>query len=125
MPVYRYEAVDRRGRHLNGLMPATDESNLDRNLKGLGLWLTEAVMERSGATDEVRKSDISWLRLRGKRRRRELIDFCTLMTFQVRVGIPLVRALEVACQDCKDASFQKVLNGLQAHIESGLQFHRP
>ena len=50
-----------------------------------------------------------WLRLHGKRRRRELIDFCTLMTFQVRAGIPLAKALEVACQDCKDPAFQKVL----------------
>lgn len=105
-------------------MPAIDESALDRRLKTIGLWLTEAAMEKVEAgTDTVPKSDLRWLKLHGKRLRRELIDFCTLMTFQIRVGIPLAKALEVAAQDCKDLRFQKVLTGLQAHLESGLQFH--
>src|SRR5438046_1038082 len=112
MPVYRYQAIDVRGRNLAGMMPATDESKLDRKVRGLGLWLTEAVLERAGG-DIMKKGEVSWLRLRGKRRRRELIDFCTLMTFQVRVGIPLVKALEVASADCKDPAFAKVLGGLQ------------
>ena len=124
MPVFRYQAIDRRGRNLTGVMPALDESNLEQRLKRIGLWLTTAMLERPGTlNDVVPQSDLRWLRIRGKRRRRELIDFCTLMTFQVRVGVPLARALEVAAQDCKDARFQKVLSGLQAHLESGLQFH--
>ncbi len=124
MPVYRYQAIDRRGQCLAGLMPALDEPNLELRLRGLGLWLTEAAPDKpaaAGAT--VPKSEMRWLRLNAKRRRRELIDFCTLMTFQVRVGVPLAKALEVACQDCSDPAFQKVLRGLQTHIESGLQFH--
>jgi type IV pilus assembly protein PilC len=124
MPVFRYEAVDKRGRTLNGTMPAHDESNLEQRLKLIGLWLTSATQERpSGTGAEIPKSDLIWLRMHGKRRRRELIDFCTLMTFQIRVGIPLVKALEVASQDCKDVRFKGVLTGLQANLESGLQFH--
>ena len=124
MPVFRYQAIDKRGRSLGGVMPALDESGLERRLKGLGLWLTEAVAQKAepyGA--EAPRSQLGWLKLNSKQRRRELIDFCTLMTFQVRAGIPLAKALEVACQDCKDATFQKVLTGLQAHLESGLRFH--
>src|SRR5437867_1824369 len=124
MPVFRYQAIDKRGRNLSGMMPALDESNLEMRLKHIGLWLTEAALEKvSGSADVVPQADLRWLKMRGKRRRRELIDFCTLMTFQVRVGIPLGRALEVAAQDCKDTRFQKVLTGLQNQLESGLQFH--
>src|ERR1043166_2614217 len=124
MPVFRYEAIDKRGRSLTGMMPALDESNLEMRLKHFGLWLTEAALEKASASaDAVPQSDLRWLQMRGKRRRRELIDFCTLMTFQIRVGIPLGRALEVSAQDCKDPRFQKVLNGLQSQLESGLQFH--
>ena len=124
MPVFRYQAIDKRGHSLAGVMPAMDESNLELRLKGLGLWLTEAALEKpelAGAA--APKSEVRWLRINGKRQRRELIEFCTLMTFQVRAGIPLAKALEVACQDCKDAAFQKVLGGLQNHLESGLRFH--
>jgi type IV pilus assembly protein PilC len=45
------------------------------------------------------------------------------MTFQIRAGIPLVRALEVAHQDCKNPGFRNVLMDLQRQIESGLQFY--
>ena len=124
MPVFRYQAIDKRGRYLNGLMPALDEPNLEVRLRGLGLWLTDAALEKPEAPGAAApRSDVRGLHLRGKRLRRELIEFCTLMTFQVRAGIPLAKALEVACQDCKDLTFQKVLTGLQAHLESGLRFH--
>ena len=124
MPIFQYEAVDRRGKTLTGTMPAMDETTLEQKLRNTGLWLTEAGVQRAG----VDPNSAAALRgrrfkLRGSAGRRELIDFCTLMTFQIRVGITLVKALDVACQDCKNKEFQEVLVGLQAHIESGLQFH--
>src|ERR1017187_2113896 len=79
MPVFRYQAIDKRGHSLAGVMPAMDESNLELRLKGLGLWLTEAVLEKpelAGAA--APKSEVRWLRINGKRQRRELIEFCTL-----------------------------------------------
>jgi type IV pilus assembly protein PilC len=124
MPVFRYQAIDKRGRSLGGLMSAQGEAQLERRLTGLGLWLTEAALEKpEPAGQTASKSQARWLPLQGKRRRRELIDFCTLMAFQVRVGIPLAKALEVAWEDCKDPAFQKVLSELQGHLESGLRFH--
>jgi type IV pilus assembly protein PilC len=124
MPVFRYQAIDKRGRNLNGMMTAPDEAELQEKLKRLDLWLTEAVVEQSGSFNGTgHKSEANRLRLRGKQQRRELIDFCTLMTFQVRAGLPLVKALEVAGEDCNDPRFREVISGLQAHIESGMEFH--
>jgi type II secretory pathway component PulF len=124
MPVFRYHAIDKQGRNLGGLMTAVDEANLDQKLKNLGLWLTESEAERQSFAIE----DIPWferlrLRLQTRRQRRELIDFCTLMSYQIRVGVPLVRALESATRDCKDPRFRKVLSGLQKHIEGGHHFY--
>src|ERR1051325_5371906 len=124
MPVFRYQAIDKRGRNLSGMMPAHDESKLDEKLKAIGLWLIEAAMEKPDLYGKVAAESnfqLPWLRV--KHQRRELIDFCTLMMFQVRVGVPLVKALEVAAQDCHDPRFAKVLTSLQTHLESGLQFH--
>jgi len=124
VPLFQYEAIDRRGRTLTGTMPAVDETTLEQKLRNTGLWLTEAGLQRVG----IDPNSVAAIRgrrykLRGTAGRRELIDLCTLMTFQVRVGIPVVKALDVACQDCKNKQFQEVLTGLQAHIEGGLQFH--
>ena len=124
MPVFRYQAIDRRGRGLNGVMPANDESNLEHKLKQLGLWLTDAFVEKPAPPpDELPGYRAFRSKVRGGRQRRELIDFCTLMSYQVRVGVPLVKCLEVAADDCKDASFKKVLGGLQSQLESGRTFN--
>src|ERR1051326_5215266 len=124
MPVYRYQAIDARGRNLSGLMPASDESALELRLKTIGLWLTEAALEKAKAdAEKAPGGDRRWMFFQGGRLRRDLIDLCTLMTFQLRVGVPLVRALEVARQDCSNRSFQKVLDSVQSDIESGLQLH--
>jgi type IV pilus assembly protein PilC len=123
MPVYQYKAVDKRGRNQRGAMPALDEAALGRKLLEAGLWLTDADLHK--AAPAPREQDIvrRGFKIRGKKGRRELIDFCTLMTYQIRVGIPLLRALEAASQDCRDAGFKKVLVDLRNGIESGLQFH--
>jgi type IV pilus assembly protein PilC len=124
MPVYKYQAIDKRGRKMGGMMPALDESNLDQKLKTLGLWLTDAEMERpAAASEKVKQRRGVGLPMSRRKLRRELIDFCTLMTFQVRVGVPLVKALEVAWQDCKDENFQRILRTLQSDLESGMSFY--
>ena len=123
MPLYEYQAIDKRGRSLSGVMPAEDELSLDTKLRDAGLWLTDAniTWPKSAATDP--NSPIRRFKLRGSRGRRELIDFCTLMTFQVRAGVTLVRALEVACNDCKNTGFREVLTDMQRQIEGGMRFH--
>ena len=124
MPVFRYQAADDQGHAINGTMPAQDESHLEERLESAGLWLIDAKVERalSGATKTVRLEG-GGAGLWGKKKRRALIEFCTMMSFQSRVGIPLVQALEVASEDCEIVAFRSVLAGLQHHIESGLLFY--
>jgi type IV pilus assembly protein PilC len=123
MPLFQYQATDQRGRNFEGSMTAHDESNLEEKLKQAGLWLIDAAVQRSTSADAPREGQVSRASLSGKRRRRTLIEFCTLMGFQIRVGIPLIQSLEVAIQDCDDPRFRPVLQGLQRHLEAGLLFH--
>src|ERR1041384_1641204 len=104
-------------------MPAHDEPNLEDKLKAVGLWLGEAGVDSQEESRELAKeSKLGWMAKLGKRRRRELIDFCTLMSFQARVGIPLVQALEVAGLECELHGFRGVILGVRRHLESGLHF---
>jgi type II secretory pathway component PulF len=123
MPLYKYEAIDQRGRTLSGTMPAQDEAALELKLKETGLWLTEAIVHWPKIPADSPKAAVRRFALRGSHGRRELIDFCTLMSFQIRSGITAVKALEVAAQDCKTRGFQLVLENLQRQIEGGLKFH--
>ena len=104
-------------------MPAEDEGALDIKLKDAGLWLTDANITWPKMAANNPNSPIRRFKLHGGRGRRELIDFCTLMTFQIRAGVTVVKALEVVCTDCKNPGFKEVLTDLQKHIESGTSFH--
>ena len=123
MPLYEYQAIDKRGRNLTGVMPAEDELSLDGKLKDAGLWLTDANITWPKTAANNPNAPVRRFRLRGARGRRELIDFCTLMTFQIRAGITVVKALEVACNDCKNERFRDVLQDMQRQIEGGMRFH--
>ncbi len=112
MPTYIYTGVDGRGRTSKGRLQADSEADLEEKLRGNGVWLVEARPEAAnvGAADKV-----------GKVARREIINFCTLMGFLTKVGIPLVQALEIAANDCENPAFNIVLLDLKRNIESGFQ----
>ena len=125
MPLYTYQAVDKTGRDRSGTLPASDESNLELRLKEAGLWLTDAKVhvKVNGAAAGTNVSNVRQYKLRGARGRRDLIEFCTLMTFQVRAAVTIVRALDVAAEDCKTFRFREVLLDMQRRIESGMLLH--
>jgi type IV pilus assembly protein PilC len=103
-------------------MPAHDESQLEEKLSSTGIWLIEARLQKIRSTaDTAAGSKQGWLS--PGIRRRDLIEFCTLMTFQIRVGVVLMHALEVARQDCANRTFRAVIAGLRRHVEAGLLFY--
>jgi type IV pilus assembly protein PilC len=122
MPVYTYHALDKQGERLLGQMPAPNEAGLEQKLKQNEVWLLEARLHTAASPlSRGAHARLGWGR--GAVRRRDLIEFCTLMSFQAKVGVPLLQALEVVQQDCQNAALRQVLDGLQEHIEAGLLFH--
>jgi len=123
MPVFQYSAINKDGRNISGTMPAADESGLDQKLRDAGLWLTDAKVHVQ--KDTLSKASTSMSRVRqyklsGGRGRRELIEFCTLMTFQLKAGVTVIRAMEVGAEDCKSIQFREVLRDMQRQIEAGM-----
>ena len=51
--------------------------------------------------------------------RREIINFCVLMSFQLKVGITIVNALQVAAEDCEAPAFRRVLEAIREEVEAG------
>ena len=42
-------------------------------------------------------------------KRRDLIEFCTMMSFQCRAGVPLVQGLKGVAEDCTNLRFRAVM----------------
>src|ERR1043166_7156364 len=124
MPVFTYRGVDNNGRAVTGTMSAENETGLEEKLRSTGHWLLHAEASQAVNTDKPRSGVAKWLARWGAAKRRDLIEFCTLMSFQTKAGVPLIQALDVAGQDCENLRFKKVLRNLQKDIEAGLLFYQ-
>ncbi len=111
---FRYDSLDKRGRSVAGEMSAHDESVLEERLKTMGLWLVEAkVANRSAAKKRFATS------FGGSITRRDLIDFFTLMNFQLRSGVAMIQALDIAATDCPNVRFKEAITELKRCVETG------
>lgn len=113
---YSYQCIDQNGRSISGRMLAPDEATLEERLKATGLWLVNAHADK---TAPAKKSTARGMGLRNDAGRRELIDFCTLMSFQLRVGVTMVAALDIAAADCPNARFRNTVAEVKQMVESG------
>lgn len=114
MTAYEYVGIDSNGTRVTGQLAAADEESLESRLQSRGVWLVEARTAKPAKARGKRGR-----RLSGGGLRRELINFCILMTFQLRVGIPMVTALNVVAEDCESAAFRDVLRQMREEVESG------
>lgn len=117
MTTYQYTGMDHGGRKVRGKLAAPDESTLEAKLLEIGVWLVEARPERAVGRR------ITGRRMAKGGSRRELINFCILMSFQLKVGIPMMTALQVAAEDCENPGFREVLNAVKDQVESGTTLH--
>ncbi len=116
MQTFIYQGIDQQGRTVQGQLAAKDEASLEERLKVMGLWLVSA---RSENARNRRIAALSRWAPGGDGGRRELIDFCTLMSFQLRVGVPMIQALEIAAADCTHPRFRTTITELKRLVESG------
>ena len=122
MPIYYYQGVDKQGKTIKGSMYADDEASLDQRLRSVGVWVVHATKDLETPAKKVKESDAGASVSPGKRRR-ALIDFCTMMYFQTKAGVPLDAALDSFAGHYETLSFRRVVAGVQKRLESGDQFY--
>lgn len=121
MQAFAYQSVDQHGRTVRGRMSTKDEVELEERLREKGLWLVEAKEDKPAAKSG--RSGSSSPAPGGAVGRRELIDFCTLMSFQLESGIPILTSLEVAAADTNSEKFRHTLLDVKRLVESGEAFN--
>ncbi|MFT5467004.1 MAG: type II secretory pathway component PulF [Verrucomicrobiales bacterium] len=111
MPVFNYIALNvKNGQSVSGAMEVADEGALDQKLSGMGFSLTKAVKKK------VKKKAFNRIS------RRDLIDFYTLMTFQVKAGVSVIEALGTAAGECKHQKLREILSHVERRVKSGMMF---
>ncbi len=120
MQQFHYKGIDSRGKNVSGRLVANDEPNLEEKLRGQGIWLIDAKPDAEEPKKAVRASQRKGAAATGGSRR-ELINFCTLMSFLCKVGIPVVQAVDIAAQDTDHEGFRATLTEMKRDVEGGQQ----
>ncbi len=107
MAVFRYKAVDARGRAVFGRLEAGNDEDLEQRLGRMGLDL---IHFRS-----IDRQSRRWRRVS----RAELITFCFHLEQMGRAGIPILEALQDLRDSVANLRFREVINALSDDIEGG------
>ena len=118
MQQFSYQGVNSHGQNIRGNLIAKDETNLEEKLRSQGIWLIEAAAQVDESAGFGRRNRVG--AKSGGGSRRELINFCTLMSFLSKVGIPVVQAIEVAGQDTEHPGFRSTLQEMKRDVEGGM-----
>src|SRR5437667_43536 len=120
MAVFQYRGLDKSGRAVAGTMAAEDAINLEEKLRASGYWLLDAQAKEGTQTSRKAGGGAGAIAWGTGVKRRDLIEFCTMMSFQCRAGVPLVQGLKGVATDCVKLRFKQIILGLAQHLEAGL-----
>jgi type IV pilus assembly protein PilC len=120
MAVFQYRGLDKSGKSVAGTMAAEDAINLEEKLRASGYWLLDAKAKEGTQKAKNAVGGTSGITWGTGVKRRDLIEFCTMMSFQCRAGVPLVQGLKGVAEDCANLRFKQVVMGLAHHLEAGL-----
>lgn len=112
MPVYRYKARDREGRHFGGSHEAPDEGSAVKSLQSRGLLVTD-IGEASGrarTTPKMRNR-----RVKGS----DLLIFTQELATLLNSGVVLLRALEIVSRQITSHRLSTALEEVKAGIQAG------
>src|SRR5438477_377822 len=113
MALFQYRGLDKSGRSVAGTMVAEDPINLEEKLRASGYWLLDAKPKEQSQNGTNGSAQSSWLAWGTGVKRRDLLEFCTMMSFQTRAGVPLVQSLKGVSDDCNNLRFKQVIQGRQ------------
>ncbi len=109
MPAFKYRAVNTSGKRVSGVLYAENERDLQQNLRNMHLYLIEA--------RETRPS--KEIRLWKKIKRKDLLTFTVHLQTIVSAGISIIQGLGDLIEQTSNQNFKKVLEDVQAAIQSG------
>ena len=119
MPEFTYEALDKQGRQVKGVIEATSEEGIIEKLRDMGYYPLKVTPHKSKA------SDMDILALPGLRMLFHRITGKHIMTFSrqlatlIDAGLPIMRSLHILREQVESVIFKEKITAIAKDIESG------
>lgn len=109
MPRFTYQARNRAGEKVNGLMLAEDEEQLALTLRGMDLYLISGKPEKASTPIYVTRPV----------KRRELINFTVHLVTAISAGIPILQAFEDLEVQTTNRVLKKAIQAIMEDLRGG------
>jgi general secretion pathway protein F len=119
--LYRYQALDRRGKPASGTTEAGSPADARALLLEQGLMATRVEDAARRRTSSGKGGEVSWLNLSGKRLDL-LCDSTRHLALLLRAGLPLSQALGILAPQTQDRRFREVLEDVACQVKEGKAF---
>lgn len=111
MPLYRYQALDSKGKSKSGLLDASSELDAKERLRSQGLMVKQLSVRKEGGSRENLKSDA-------------LIVFSIQLSQLLQAGIPLYESLTTIEEQYRGNASHRILVSLSTQIKEGSSLSR-
>lgn len=111
MPLYRYQALDVKGKPKSGLLDASSELDAKERLRAQGLMVKQLTRRKEGASRENLKADA-------------LIVFSIQLSQLLQAGIPLYESLTTIEEQYRGTASHRILVSLSTQIKEGSSLSR-
>jgi len=119
MPEFLYEALDKGGKQVRGIIEAVNEDSIVEKLRGMGYYPLRVNLHRKKA------SDIDLLALPGLKflfhrvKRKHVMTFTRQLATLIDAGLPILRSLRILEEQVESAIFKDVIAKIAKDIEGG------
>jgi len=119
MPEYLYEALDKGGKQVRGIIEAPNEDSIIEKLRGMGYYPLRVNIHRKKAT-EIDILALPGLKMIFHRvRRKHVMVFTRQLATLIDAGLPILRSLRILEEQVESAVFRDIIAKIARDIESG------
>jgi len=119
MPLYDYQAIDRKGKKHKGRLDSVNLKAAKQSLQSQGLMILNIKAQRDKSqSGRGTKTTRSSLRIKSK----TITEFTRQFSVLQATSIPYDRALEILIQESKDPAFLQILSSIKAKVMEGSTF---
>jgi type IV pilus assembly protein PilC len=119
MPEYKYEALDKGGKHFKGTISAPNEDVIIEKLRGMGYYPIKVEMQKKKAS-EMDLFALPGLRSLAHRiKLKHIVVFTRQLATLIDAGLPILRSLFILQEQVESVIFKEKIKQMSDDIEGG------
>jgi len=120
MGQYSYEALDKSGRQVKGIIDAANEDIIIEKLRGMGYYPLKVVPHRVKASElDVFAITPGLRQLMHRIKRKHVVTFTRQLATLIDAGLPILRSLHILEEQVESVIFKQKIAQMAKDIESG------